>query len=208
MSKKGLFTGLLALLLVFALLGCEQVTSGGGVGSGADPNDKWTEVTSLDGLEGTWKSSVTMIGVGPDGKPIAAEQVTTMTYPASGKDEVTEQEIKDGVKTELQVDEVPPTTTYVSKDDFERMLKNGEVPVLGIPDLGNGIVYLNSNKTKLKVVSSPQEVTKGPDDMPITDENWTDFQELSKSLYKGDMELVFSNGAPYMITMTQVFHKQ
>ncbi|MBU3849636.1 MAG: hypothetical protein IAA16_03635 [Candidatus Treponema excrementipullorum] len=203
MSKKGLFTGLLALLLVFALLGCEQVTSGGGVGSGADPNDKWTEVTSLDGLDGTWKSSVT---ANMDGG--VATLVMTITYPASGKDEVTEQEIKDGVKTELQVDEVPPTTTYVSKDDFERMLKNGEVPVLGIPDLGNGIVYLNSNKTKLKVVSSPQEVTKGPDDMPITDENWTDFQELSKSLYKGDMELVFSNGAPYMITMTQVFHKQ
>ena len=203
MSKKGLFTGLLALLLVFALLGCEQVTSGGGVGSGADPNDKWTEVTSLDGLDGTWKSSVT---ANMDGG--AATLVMTITYPASGKDEVTEQEIKDGVKTELQVDEVPPTTTYVSKDDFERMLKNGEVPVLGIPDLGNGIVYLNSNKTKLKVVSSPQEVTKGPDDMPITDENWTDFQELSKSLYKGDMELAFSAGAPYMITMTQVFHKQ
>ena len=203
MSKKGLFTGLLALLLVFALLGCEQVTSGGGVGSGADPNDKWTEVTSLDGLDGTWKSSVT---ANMDGG--VATLVMTITYPASGKDEVTEQEIKDGVKTELQVDEVPPTTTYVSKDDFERMLKNGEVPVLGIPDLGNGIVYLNSNKTKLKVVSSPQEVTKGPDDMPITDENWTDFQELSKSLYKGDMELVFSSGAPYMITMTQVFHKQ
>lgn len=40
MNKKRLFTGLLALLLVFAFLGCEQVTSGGGVGSGADPNDK------------------------------------------------------------------------------------------------------------------------------------------------------------------------
>lgn len=193
MSKKGLFTGLLALLLVFALLGCEPMTD----------SDQWTKVTSLDGLEGTWKSSVT---ANMDGG--AATLVMTITYPASGKDEVTEQEIKDGVKTELQVDEVPPTTTYVSKDDFERMLKNGEVPVLGIPDLGNGIVYLNSNKTKLKVVSSPQEVTKGPDDMPITDENWTDFQELSKSLYKGDMELAFSAGAPYMITMTQVFHKQ
>lgn len=207
MSKKGLFTGLLALLLVFALLGCEQVTSGtkpgSGPGTGASPDDKWTKVTSLDGLDGTWKSSVT---ANMDGGAVTL--VMTITYPASGKDEVTEQEIKDGVKTELQVDEVPPTTTYVSKDDFERMLKNGEVPVLGIPDLGNGIVYLNSNKTKLKVVSSPQEVTKGPDDMPITDENWTDFQELSKSLYKGDMELAFSNGAPYMITMTQVFHKQ
>lgn len=193
MSKKGLFTGVLALLLVFALLGCKPMTD----------SDQWTKVTSLDGLEGTWKSSVT---ANMDGG--AATLVMTITYPASGKDEVTEQEIKDGVKTELQVDEVPPTTTYVSKDDFERMLKNGEVPVLGIPDLGNGIVYLNSNKTKLKVVSSPQEVTKGPDDMPITDENWTDFQELSKSLYKGDMELTFSAGAPYTVTQTIILHKQ
>lgn len=59
MSKKGIFTGLLALLLVFALLGCEQVNSetkpGSGPGTGASPDDKWTEVTSLDGLEGTWE---------------------------------------------------------------------------------------------------------------------------------------------------------
>ena len=34
MNKKGLFTGLLALLLVFALLGCEQVTTGTKSGSG------------------------------------------------------------------------------------------------------------------------------------------------------------------------------
>ena len=88
MSKKGLFTGLLALLLVFALLGCEQVTSGGGVGSGADPNDKWTEVTSLDGLEGTWKGLVrntqTMPGSGTDTISLTTSTETKIIIPGSG----------------------------------------------------------------------------------------------------------------------------
>ena len=60
MRKESLFAGLLALLLMFVFLGCEQANSGtkpgSGPGTGASPDDKWTEVTSLDGLEGTWKT--------------------------------------------------------------------------------------------------------------------------------------------------------
>lgn len=75
MSKKGLFTGLLALLLVFALLGCKPMTD----------SDQWTKVTSLDGLDGTWKSSVTATKVGSGGKPTTVELAIIVTYPVSGK---------------------------------------------------------------------------------------------------------------------------
>ena len=87
MNKKRLFTGLLALLLVFALLGCEQVTSGTKSGSGpgteASPDDTWTKVTSLDGLEGTWKSRYKMTTTVLTDPNAAITVLEEYTYPVS-----------------------------------------------------------------------------------------------------------------------------
>ena len=118
MSKKGLFTGLLALLLVFALLGCKPMTD----------SEQWTKVTSLDGLDGTWKSSVTATEVGSGGKPTTVELAIIITYPVSGKVSTEtggEVEIKDGVKTEMLSDGKSAGSSLVPKNEFESMLKNG-----------------------------------------------------------------------------------
>lgn len=212
MSKKGLFTGLLALLLVFALLGCEQVTSGGGVGSGADPNDKWTEVTSLDGLDGTWKSSMTGTIVGPDEKPIKVEQVMMMTYPASGQNE-------DGSKVENGVREdasfivdgevMDSMVKNYSKDDYESIYMRAE----------NSSMYINQSKTRIKMeevdtdFSFPTEDPSTPWKTVETDEDWQQYQEWCLSnfggqLPSGDMTITFSAGAPYKETVTTILHKQ
>lgn len=86
MRKESLFAGLLALLLMFVFLGCEQANSGtkpgSGLGTGASPDDSWTKVETVDGLEGVWKSSVTVPN--EDGKD-STTVVVTITYPASGK---------------------------------------------------------------------------------------------------------------------------
>lgn len=216
MSKKGLFTGLLALLLVFALLGCEQVTSGtkpgSGPGTGADPNDKWTEVTSLDGLEGTWKSSMTGTIVGPDEKPIKVEQVMMMTYPASGQNE-------DGSKVENGVREdasfivdgevMDSMVKYYSKDDYESIYMRAE----------NSSMYINQSKTRIKMeevdtdFSFPTEDPSTPWKTVETDEDWQQYQEWCLSnfggqLPSGDMTITFSAGAPYKETVTTILHKQ
>ena len=216
MSKKGLFTGLLALLLVFALLGCEQVTSGtkpgSGPGTGASPNDKWTEVTSLDGLEGTWKSSMTGTIVGPDEKPIKVEQVMMMTYPASGQNE-------DGSKVENGVREdasfivdgevMDSMVKYYSKDDYESIYMRAE----------NSSMYINQSKTRIKMeevdtdFSFPTEDPSTPWKTVETDEDWQQYQEWCLSnfggqLPSGDMTITFSAGAPYKETVTTILHKQ
>ena len=216
MSKKGLFTGLLALLLVFALLGCEQVTSGtkpgSGPGTGASPDDKWTEVTSLDGLDGTWKSSMTGTIVGPDEKPIKVEQVMMMTYPASGQNE-------DGSKVENGVREdasfivdgevMDSMVKNYSKDDYESIYMRAE----------NSSMYINQSKTRIKMeevdtdFSFPTEDPSTPWKTVETDEDWQQYQEWCLSnfggqLPSGDMTITFSAGAPYKETVTTILHKQ
>lgn len=78
MNKKGLFTGLLALLLVFALLGCKPIMD----------SDQWTKVASLDGLDGTWKSLVrntqTMPGSGTDTISLTTSTETKIIILGSG----------------------------------------------------------------------------------------------------------------------------
>lgn len=96
MRKESLFAGLLALLLMFVFLGCEQANSGtkpgSGLGTGADPNDKWTEVTSLDGLDGTWKSRYKMTTTVLTDPNAAITVLEEYTYPVSNGN------IKDGVE--------------------------------------------------------------------------------------------------------------
>lgn len=203
MSKKRLFTGLLALLLVFALLGCEQVTSGGGVGSGADPNDKWTEVTSLDGLEGPWKSSATATEIDSGGKPTTVEQAMIITYPVSEKvsRETGEVDIKDGVKIEILSNGKPVGYTLVSKNEFESMLKNGFEDFFGD---SRAFLFVNGSKTRLKMESITS--VEG-----IKDEaTWKEFQDSYKKMAPtgDDITVAFSAGAPYTVTTTQILHKQ
>lgn len=206
MSKKGLFTGLLALLLMFVFLGCEPIMD----------SDQWTKVTSLDGLDGTWKSSVTMIGVDPDGKPIAAEQVTTMTYPASGQNE-------DGAKVDngVRVDSsfivdgkvMDSMVEYYSKDDYESIYMRAE----------DTSMYINQSKTRIKgerVDTDPHIATKDNPWKPVdNDEEWEQFkkQELESFGGKnssGDFSITFSTSTGsdgkkiYKVTYTTIYHKQ
>ena len=198
MSKKGLFTGLLALLLVFALLGCKPMTD----------SDQWTKVTSLDGLDGTWKSSITVTEVGSDGKPTTVELAIITTYPVSGKVSTEtggEVEIKDGVKTEMLSDGKSASSILVPKNEFESMLKNGFEGSLGG---SRTFLFVNSSKTRLKMESiiNVEEDTG----VKIKDEAaWKEFQDDYKKMAPtGDVTVTFSAGAPYTITTTQVFHKQ
>lgn len=193
MSKKGLFTGLLALLLVFALLGCEPITD----------SEQWTKVTSLDGLEGTWKSSVTATEIDSGGKPTTVEQAMIITYPVSEKvsTETGEVDIKDGVKTEMLSNGKPVGYTLVPKNEFESMLKTGidSSPV----GTGTGCLFVNGSKTRLKLelITSVEG---------IEDEaTWKEFQDSYKKMAPtGDITVAFSSGAPYTVTTTQILHKQ
>ncbi len=71
----------LLALAAMVLIGCDQPTSNPG-NNPSNPGDSWTKVETADGLEGVWKSSVTM---GPlssaAGSQVAV--VTTITYPTT-----------------------------------------------------------------------------------------------------------------------------
>lgn len=169
MSKKGLFTGLLALLLVFALLGCEQVTSGtkpgSGPGTGASPDDKWTEVnldeaTGFDVLKGKWKSSA-KIKQTVENVDYDVTMVQETTYPASGmRDEYgpngpIEVEIKDGVRVfELMNGAPQGEPQYMEIAEFRTQYIQG------------ADVYINQSKTRIKT-----EVAE-PHPEISTDEEW------------------------------------
>ena len=223
MSKKGLFTGLLALLLVFALLGCEQVTSGtkpgSGPGTGASPDDKWTEVnldeaTGFDVLKGKWKSSA-KIKQTVENVDYDVTMVQETTYPASGmRDEYgpngpIEVEIKDGVRVfELMNGAPQGEPEYMEIAEFRSRYIQG------------ADVYINQSKTRIKtemIYNNPEIPTKDTENYPSgmktieTDDEWEQFQEefvKEQGVFSGDVTVTFSAGAPYTMTITQVFHKQ
>ena len=223
MSKKGLFTGLLALLLVFALLGCEQVTSGtkpgSGPGTGADPNDKWTEVnlgeaTGFDVFKGKWKSSA-KIKQTVENVDYDITMVQETTYPASGMryeygfDGPIEVEIKDGVRVFRLINGAPQgEPQYMEIAEFRTQYIQG------------ADVYINQSKTRIKtemVYNDPEIPTKDTENYPSgmkpieTDDEWKKFQEefvKEQGVSSGDMTVTFSAGAPYTMTITQNYHKQ
>lgn len=193
MRKESLFAGLLALLLMFVFLGCEQVVN--------NSDDSWTKVETVDGLEGVWKSSVTVPN--EDGKD-STTAVVTITYPASGKGETEtggEVEIKNGVKSEIFIDGQSQNAVVTSKEEFESMLKTG----IDSSPIGTvtGYLFVNGSKTRLKLEES-QEIDG------MSDSDWKDYQEEFKKNMPtgGDMTITLSAGAPYTITTTLIFHKQ
>lgn len=224
MSKKGLFTGLLALLLVFALLGCEQVTSGTKPGSdpgtGASPDDKWTEVTSLDGLDGTWKSLVrntqTMPGSGTDTISLTTSTEVKIITPSSGDISVTMiTDYTEYVRTFAKVSKreeqdvwkefTGGAPEYIIFSDKAPYTATSTMDVLRgdfEKNLVAGGVTVNQSKTRIKT-----EVAE-PHPEISTDEEWKKFQENYNPLPSGDMTVTFSAGAPYTVTQTIILHKQ
>lgn len=205
MRKESLFAGLLALLLVFALLGCEQVTSGtkpgSGPGTGASPDDKWTEVnlgeaTGFDVFKGKWKSSA-KIKQTVENVDYDVTMVQEATYPASGMgyeyglDGRIEVEIKDGVRVFSLMNGVPQgEPQYMEIAEFRTQYIQG------------ADVYINQSKTRIKT-----EVAE-PHPEISTDEEWKKFQENYNPLPSGDVTVTFSAGAPYTMTQTIILHKQ
>ena len=168
MSKKGLFTGLLALLLVFALLGCEQVTSGtkpgSGPGTGASPDDKWTEVnldeaTGFDVFKGKWKSSA-KIKQTVENVEYDVTTVQEIAYPASGKGwgPEGEVEIKDGVRVFSLINGAPQREPqYMEIAEFRSRYIQG------------ADVYINQSKTRIKtemVYNDPEIPTQDMKNCP------------------------------------------
>lgn len=223
MSKKGLFTGLLALLLVFALLGCEQVNSGtkpgSGPGTGASPDDKWTEVnldeaTVFDVFKGKWKSSA-KIKQTVENVEYDVTTVQEIAYPASGMryeygpDGPIEVEIKDGVRVFSLMNGAPQgKAEYMEIAEFRRRYIQG------------ADVYINQSKTRIKtemIYNNPEIPTKDTENYPSgmkpieTDDEWKKFQEefvKEQGEFSGDVTVTFSTGAPYTVTIAQIYHKQ
>lgn len=216
MRKESLFAGLLALLLMFVFLGCEQANSGtkpsSGPGTGASPDDKWTEVnldeaTGFDVFKGKWKSSA-KIKQTVENVDYDVTMVQEAIYPASGigygydsDDRPIEVEIKDGVRVFSLMNGAPQgEPEYMEIAEFRSRYIQG------------ADVYINQSKTRIKIESvdtDPHIATKDNPWKPVeNDEEWKQYQKEYSPLPTGDMTITFSAGAPYTITTTLILHKQ
>lgn len=189
------------------------------MGSGADPNDKWTEVnlgeaTGFDVFKGKWKFSA-KIKQTVENVDYDITMVQETTYPASGmkyeygSGTPIEVEIKDGVRVFSLRNGAPQgEPEYMEIAEFRSRYIQG------------ADVYVNQSKTRIKTervftnLEIPTEDTeKYPGGMkPVeTDEEWKKFQEevvKEQGVFSGDMTITFSAGAPYTVTTTQILHKQ
>ena len=167
----------LLALAAMVLIGCDQPTSNPG-NNPSNPGDSWTKVETVDGLEGVWKSSVTLIGG-------QHTRVTTITYPTTEGNLTWGFEVKDTTDSEEKL---------FPKDTIGTVLKNGQIPVSIFPIVG--YMEVNADKTKLKVTGTLKE----------DDSNWGDVKSLvGMSTFEGDMKIT---SEPTQITAEQYYNKQ
>ena len=204
MNVKKAFTCMLTLLLVFAFFGCDQVFNPGdsgdtGIapppidggtepGTGENPNDTWTEITSLDGLEGTWeaKGRVTSQSTG------AMEIHWAIIYPVDGVDS-SDKPVNDGVLFKFL--DAAGYDFCVEKNVFEDGTWAKE-----IFEATSGTYYTNHLQTELKIVlnfDKSEEIK--------TASEWLLYQK--DTIYSGDFFVSYSEDFPYIETRTIIFHK-
>lgn len=160
-------------------------------GTGENPDDTWTKITSFDGLDGTWKASyITKV---PSGNFETVESVPVellMAYPYWGTGEKGE-EIVNGVGFGIFLNGVGQPTRVLSKDELESILKTGT----------NGGVatelYINSTRTELKEVRSQEAKipnSEPSNGRPIKDDTEWEQYKLQQAPYlpEGDMKITFS----------------
>ena len=182
--KKLHVVGAVAILALAAmvLIGCDQPTSNPG-NNPSNSSDSWTKVETADGLEGVWKSSVTLKQASP-GDQITV--VTTITYPTT----------EGNLTWAFEVKDLPDRgeEKLFPKDTIETVLKNGQIPVsiFGIV----GYMEVNADKTKLKVTATLKE----------GDKNWGDVKKfVGMGTFEGDMKIT---SEPTQITVEQYYNKQ
>lgn len=182
-------------------------------GTGENPDDTWTKITSFDGLDGTWKASyITKV---PSSNFETVESVPVellMAYPYWGTGEEG-QEIVNGVGFGIFLNGVGQPTRILSKDELESILKTGT----------NGGVatelYINSTRTELKEVRSQEAKipnSEPSNGSPIKDDTEWEQYKLQRAPYlpEGDMKITFSTSTgsdgkkTYKETSTQILHKQ
>ena len=188
-------------LAAMVLIGCDQPTSNPGNNPSnpatsnpgnnpSNPGDTWTKVETVDGLEGVWKSSVTMTPLSSAlGEQVVV--VTTITYPTTEGKLTWAFEVKDDPESG---GEMSFSKDDFSKDAIETVLKNGQMPVsiFGIV----GYMEVNADKTKLKVTGTLKE----------GDEDWGDVKgHVGMGTFEGDMKIT---SEPTQITVEQYYNKQ
>ena len=196
------------MILAIRELPPPHIDGGTEPGTGENPDDTWTEVTSLAGLEGTWESQYTLVE-DSNGKIVSKTVVDVFTYPATGKNNVGGEseieEIPNGVKLESFIIEngerkVLYPCSYMKVDEF---LKNYR------PE---GMWLVNKFKTAVKVktetcVDADGNLPGYPE--PIkTSSDWKKFQDMMEQyMPSGDQSVTFSEKEPYTVTTTYIYHK-
>ena len=165
------------MILAIRELPPPHIDGGTEPGTGENPDDTWTKITSLDGLEGRWIAKGFTTDV--DGSPVTLTM--SIEFPTGSGD--------------VEVCLWDSTPVRVSENDF--------ITGKWAKDLGfdNGITYVNRTKTALKIVT-----TQDMSSEVGSDEEWKLGQEFYSTL-TGDIEVSFSAGAPYIMTYTAILHK-
>ena len=176
------------MILAIRELPPPHIDGGTKPGTGENPDDTWTEVTSLAGLEGTWeaKGRVTTQGNG------TVEIHQAIIYPVDGVDS-SNKPVKDGVLFKLFDD--AGDDFYVEKNVFEDGTWAKEIWVAT-----SGTYYTNHLQSELKIVlnfDKSKEIESASD--------W--IQHQKDTIYSGDFFVSYSENFPYIETHTIIYHK-
>ena len=176
------------MILAIRELPPPHIDGGTEPGTGENPDDTWTEITSLDGLEGTWeaKGRVTSQSTG------AMEIHQAIIYPVDGVDS-SNKPVKDGVLVKLFDD--AGDDFYVEKNVFEDGTWAKEIWVAT-----SGTYYTNHLQSELKIVlnfDKSKEIESASD--------W--IQHQKDTIYSGDFFVSYSEDFPYIETHTIIYHK-
>lgn len=179
---------LIQVILAIRELPPPPIDGGTEPGTGENPNDTWTEVTSLAGLEGTWeaKGKVTSQSTG------TVEIHQAIIYPVDGVDS-SNKPVKDGVLFKFLDDR--GSDFYVEKNVFEDGSWAKE-----IWEAISGTYYTNHLQTELKIVlnfDKSKEIESASE--------WLLYQK--DTIYSGDFFVSYSEDFPYIETHTIIFHK-
>lgn len=201
-------------------------------GTGENPDDTWTEITSLDGLEGTWKSVYKEIQTNPSIATCTTTTEVEFIIPTGYGDifQTTTEDCTEYVKAlsvALSISEeeawneykklVSPEGNATGSIEFTKQSPYKVIHTCSMTrqafetGLVSGFAAVNQSKTSLKIEFvnlTPSILTQNGEEKPVeTDAEWKQYQEDYGPLPSGDMKTTFSAGAPYTVTTTQILHK-
>ena len=219
------------MILAIRELPPPHIDGGTEPGTGENPDDTWTEITSLDGLEGTWESQYVEIERAPNGENVLIPFTKKYVYPVSNVN----LGIENGVKI-VEIQDLTEIVRYFTATEdvtesfaWNKIKEGYQGESFEFTDSApyevkktyyrnsifteNRVVYVNQSEVRVKITEKntnlylPPTQLDGELNRVDNEVEWEQYKEYRTPLPEGDKKVTFSVGAPYTEITTSIFHK-